>query len=115
MFKLIACIAAEDRAEEVVKGLEEKFHLQAAVFHFARGLGRSASLASSSMGQQTEKMLLKVLVEAQFVDEVFAYIYHAADLDRPHGGIIYVTATEQIDISPQVKTSNMAQAIHALE
>ncbi|MDQ6988420.1 MAG: P-II family nitrogen regulator [Mariprofundaceae bacterium] len=115
MFKLITCIAAEDRAADVVKGLQDKFHIQATVYHFARGFGRSSSTLGHAMGQQTEKMLLKVVVENKYVDDVFAYIYHTADLHRPHGGIIYVTSISKSDISPQVKTSNMEQAIHALE
>jgi len=115
MFKLITCIAAEDKASGVVKGLEEHFSIQATIYHFARGFGRSVSMASRGMGQQTEKVTIKVLVESERADDVFAYVFQAADINRPHGGIIYINAVHHTKISPNVKSDNMQQAIHALE
>ena len=110
MFKLITCIAAEDKAQEAVQSLDANFGIQAVVSHFARGLGRSSIAPSmKGLGQQTEKTILSVLVPAQQADEIFEHIYHVAGLHRPHGGIIYITAVKQSIISPKVDEAYIAQ------
>ncbi len=103
MHKLITCIASEDRVRDVVKGLAKEFGIQAVVNHYARGFGRSSPLAARGLGQQTEKVIINVVVPRKQTDEVFTYMYHTADLDRPHGGIIYVTSVLKANISPQVE------------
>ncbi|MDX8383041.1 MAG: P-II family nitrogen regulator [Ghiorsea sp.] len=113
MYKLITCIAAEDKATEVVQGLADNFAIQATIYYFARGFGRSASLAARGMGQQTEKATIKVMVETERADEVFAYIFQTADLNRPHGGIVYVNAVQKLKISPPVKPENVIKSIDA--
>ncbi|MDQ6976712.1 MAG: P-II family nitrogen regulator [Ghiorsea sp.] len=100
MRKLITCIASEDKAKEAIEGVAKTFGIQAMVDHFSRGFGRSSPLGAQKLGQQTEKVIISVLVDKKQVDDVFAYIFHAAGLDRPHGGIIYVTAIQQAVISP---------------
>jgi len=114
MFKIITCIASEDKAKKAVQGLAEDYNIQAIISHFARGLGRSSPLAPNKLGQQTEKVIISVLVETKQVDNIFAYIFHAADLDRPHGGIIYVTAVSQAITSPQVNADNTNEAAGAI-
>ena len=111
VYKLITCIASEEHAKKAIKGLAEEHGIQAMVNHFARGFGRSASSSTSELGQQTEKLIFNVLLESQRVDEIFAYIFHAADLDRPHGGIIYVTAVNQSEISPPVHEDSSTQPV----
>ncbi len=104
MFKLITCIAAEDKAHEAIEELDKRFNIQTFVSHFARGLGRSSTAPSAKgLGQQTEKTTFSVLVPTQQADEIFAFIYHAAGLHRPHGGIIYITAVKQTLISPRLE------------
>ncbi len=100
MRKLITCIASEDKAKEATEGVAKTFGIQAMVNHFSRGFGRSSPLGTQKLGQQTEKVIISVIVDKKQVDEVFAYIFHTAGLDQPHGGIIYVTAIQQAVISP---------------
>jgi len=109
MLKLITCIASEAHAKKAIKGLAEEHGIQAMVNHFARGFGRSAASSTSELGQQTEKIIFNVLLESHRVDEIFAYIFYAADLDRPHGGIIYVTSTYQSQVSPPVHEETVKQ------
>jgi nitrogen regulatory protein PII len=109
MFKLITCIAAEDKAQETVQSLDATFGIQAMVSNFARGLGRSSTMPSmQGLGQQTEKTILSVLVPAEQADEIFEHMYHVADLHRPHGGIIYVTPVKQSIISPCIDAESLA-------
>jgi nitrogen regulatory protein PII len=111
MFKLITCIASEDRAKKATQGLADEYDIQAMVSYFARGFGRSAPTNTGQLGQQTEKVIINVVIESNRVDEIFSYIFHAADLDRPHGGIIYVTAVNQAVSSPQILASNVEEAL----
>jgi len=104
MYKLITCIADEDKAHETIQSLDDNFGIQASVNHFARGLGRSSTAqAMQGLGQQVEKITFSVLVSAQQVDELFDFIYQTSGLHRPHGGIIYVTAVKQANISPNLE------------
>jgi len=108
MRKLITCIAAEDKAQEAVLQLEEHYHIQSSISHFARGLGRSSTAATTTgLGQQTEKTIFSVLVSSKQADEIFEFIYHAADLHRPHGGIIYITPIKQASISPNIEAAEL--------
>ena len=100
MRKLITCIASEDKAKEATQGVAETFGIQAMISYFARGFGRSSPLGTQKLGQQTEKVIISVIVDKKQVDEIFAYIYHTAGLGQPHGGIIYVTAIQKAVISP---------------
>jgi len=111
MYKLITCIAAEDKAHEAIQSIEDTFGIQASVNHFARGLGRSSTAQGmQGLGQQVEKLTFSVLVSAQKADELFDFIYHVADLHRPHGGIIYVTAVKQSKISPNLEKDSPLEA-----
>ena len=109
MYKLITCIANEKYAKQAIQGLAEDHGIQALVNHFARGFGKSATSSTSELGQQTEKLIINVLVENQRADEIFAYIFDAANLDRPHGGIVYITAVNQSQVSPLVTDDNLGQ------
>jgi len=111
MHKLITCIANEEHAKKAIQGLAEEHDIQAMVNHFARGFGRSATSSTSELGQQTEKVIFNVLLESHRVDEIFAYIFNVADLDRPHGGIIYVTAVNQSEISPPIYEDSLTQSV----
>lgn len=109
MYKLITCIAAEDKAKHTVIELAEQFAIQATISHFARGFGRSAVSATGKLGQQTEKVILNAVVKTKNVDEIFMFMFHAADLNRPHGGLIYTTAINQAMISPNIDESHLEQ------
>ena len=56
----------------------------------ARGIGKITPLAYRGIGGQSEKEILTVVVPSESADEIFDYIYHEADIDRPHGGMMYI-------------------------
>ena len=58
----------------------------------ARGVGKITPLAYRGIAGQSEKEILSVVVAADSADEIFEFIYHAADINRPHGGIMYMHA-----------------------
>lgn len=111
MFKLITCIATEDRAQEALKSLDKDFGIQAMVDHFARGFGRSSTSPTRGLGQQTEKTTFTVLVKSSQADEIFDYLYEAADLHRPHGGIIYVTSVTKSLASPNIDETSLEDTV----
>ena len=90
--KLITCIVPEANAAQGAAALREKYDLQSINKHFARGVGKSNPLVKRGMGEKTEKVVLKVVVEAAIADEVFEFLFHEADIDRPQGGLIYMNA-----------------------
>jgi len=110
-YKLITCISAVDKAQEAMRKLESEMGIQAVTNYFARGLGRS-SASTKSLGQQTEKTIFTALVPAHQADEIFEFIYHAADLHRPHGGIIYITTVKQSNISPHIDSEALETSMN---
>ncbi len=88
--KLITCIVPEANAAQGAAALREKYDLQSINKHFARGVGKSSPLIKRGLGEKTEKVVLKVVVEAAIADEVFEFLFNEADIDRPQGGLIYM-------------------------
>ncbi len=71
--------------------LQEKNIFTAAV-NYARGCGKLTPREYRGAGEQTEKEILEVLVPADDAAAVFNYLYIAADINRPHGGLMYMAA-----------------------
>lgn len=90
--KLITCILPHGRALPVLEALKEELGLLTATMHHARGTGRMTPLAWRGVGEAAEKDVISVSVSASRADEVFAFIYERAGIDRPHGGILYQQA-----------------------
>ena len=61
----------------------------------ARGIGKITPLKYRGVGGQTEKEVLDVLVDAERAEEIFEFIYFEAQIDRPHGGLMYMGALHQ--------------------
>ena len=61
----------------------------------ARGVGRLTPLAYRGVGEQTEKEVLTVAVPGPAADEVFEFVYYEADINRPHGGLMYMGALSE--------------------
>jgi hypothetical protein len=62
----------------------------------ARGLGKLTPLAYRGVGEQSEKEILTVTVASEAADEIFGYIYDEAKIDRPHGGLIYMSSLDSV-------------------
>ena len=79
----------------VVKLLKEQYGVISANVNKARGTGRMTPLAYRGVGEQTEKEILTVVVAEEQSDELFEFIYFNAKIDRPHGGLMYMSALKQ--------------------
>ena len=87
----IICILPKGRVSQVETGLIEEYGIHSANFNHARGVGRFSVLSASGLGEQREKDVLEVTVKEDIADEIFEYIYFKADMNQPHGGVVYMT------------------------
>ena len=90
--KMITCIIPMGAALPVVEKLRSEKGIDAANINFARGIGRFQKLQERRLGNDSQKEILSVVVETHEADELFRWIFETAEIDRPHGGIIYMTA-----------------------
>jgi nitrogen regulatory protein PII len=91
--KLITCILPKGISKEVVKQLKTEKGILTANINNARGVGKITPLAYRGIiGSQSEKEILSVVVPADQADELFEYIYELANINRPHGGLMYMHA-----------------------
>ena len=89
--KLITCILPRGTALDVLQKLRDEKGVIEAAANSARGMGKLTPLAHRGVGGETEKDMLNVLVPADRADELFEYLYDIARINRPHGGIIFMT------------------------
>jgi hypothetical protein len=90
--KLITCVLSHGVALDVLHRLKDEKGIIEASVNSARGMGKLTPLAHRGVGEQTEKDILNVVVSAAEADDMFDYLFDAAGIDRPHGGLIYMTA-----------------------
>ncbi len=64
--------------------------LSTASLHRARGVGIVPLIGKKGVGAQIEWDLISVIVPPDRADEIFALIFHEGEIDRPHGGFIYM-------------------------
>ena len=76
--------------EPVEQRLKHDHGIVSANIKNARGVGRITPLAYRGVGEQSEKEILTVAVAAARADELFEYIFRVAQIDQPHGGIMYL-------------------------
>lgn len=93
--KLITGILPKGIGLEVVKKLKTEKGIITANVDNARGMGKLTHHAHRGVGEQTEKEILNVVVTADEADAIFEYISETADIDRPHGGLIYMTKLQR--------------------
>ena len=88
--KMIQAIIPMGTALPVLKALREEKALDAANINFARGVGRFVRGSERRLGDDQEKEILSVVVPKDRADEIFEWLFHKANVDRPHGGIVYM-------------------------
>ncbi|MFT5425110.1 MAG: nitrogen regulatory protein PII [Gammaproteobacteria bacterium] len=94
--KLITCVLPKGICLNVIKLLKEEKGIITANVNTARGLGKLTPLAYRGVGEQSEKEILTVTVASEAADEIFGYIYDEAKIDRPHGGLIYMSSLDSV-------------------
>ena len=88
--KLITAVLPKGIAANVLSSLKEEKDIITANINNARGSGKLTPLKYRGLGEQTEKEILTVVVEARNSDEIFDYLYEKAEVNRPHGGLMFV-------------------------
>ena len=88
--KVITCVLPKGKAGPVLKVLAKERELTALDIHYARGVGRITPLCHRGIGETSEREVLTVAVPAEEADELFEYIHELAEIDRPHGGLMYM-------------------------
>ncbi|MEM7245582.1 MAG: hypothetical protein AAF533_09575 [Acidobacteriota bacterium] len=90
-WKLITAVLPSDvDVHALLERLRTEKGLTAANLDHGRGVGRFARAGGRRVGETSEKEILTALVEASKADDVFAFLFDAADMNRPHGGLLYV-------------------------
>jgi hypothetical protein len=84
--KIITCIMPAGRGLELIEQLRELGVVSAQVYH-ARGAGKS-SKRRRGVSLYAEREVVQALVEAARADEVFEFLYAAAEIGRPHAGLL---------------------------
>jgi len=90
--KIITCILPKGRGIIVLKALREQHNIIAATINNARGVGKITPLSYRGIGGSSEKEILSVVAPAEGCDELFGAIYELAEINRPHGGLMYQSA-----------------------
>ena len=88
--KLITCILPKGLALPIIKKLKDEKSINRVYINSGRGMGKITPLAYRGIGEQAEKEVITVIVSQDRADELFYYIYEEANINRPHGGIIYM-------------------------
>ena len=86
---MITAILPKGRDKDLVKKLVHELGIDRVNVNHARGIGRITPLRHRGIGETTEKAIVTVMVDVERADEIFDFIYFAAELDRPHGGLMY--------------------------
>lgn len=93
--KVIFCILPKGVALGVKQALKDDHGIMTTNVSNARGVGKITPLAYRGIAGQSEKEILSVIVTAEQADDIFEYIYHRAEINRPHGGIMFVHGLQQ--------------------
>ena len=89
--KLITVVLDQDRtAERLVLELRDAFAITTANVQHARGTWAGSGRSGARSGRVAEKDILTAIVPASRADEVFRYIYDAAEIGTRYGGFMYM-------------------------
>ena len=89
--RLISCVIPKGRGAPLQRALADNKAIHNATLYHGRGVGKNFHGAGRSMGDQQERDILEVIVQQGKCDEIFEYIFFEAQINEPHGGIIYVS------------------------
>lgn len=90
--KLITAIVPAGKATPVIERLKAEKGIITANVHSARGLGKLTLGARRGFGEELEKSVLTVVVPAEISEEIFEFVFFEAEVNHPHGGIVFMSA-----------------------
>lgn len=94
--KIITCILPRGKGIEVMRRLKTDKGIVEGYVNTARGMGKLSPGVHRGLGEQTEKEILDVIVDSGQAEEIFEYLYETAEIDQPHGGIIFMAKVQQV-------------------
>lgn len=94
---MITCIVSSGtgQAEKMLLAARDAGAAGAIGYH-ARGFGQRERFGALAVAVEAEKDVRSVLVSSDQKDVVFEAMYRAGELDRPGGGLMYVTPVERL-------------------
>jgi len=87
--KLITALLPKGRATKLVEQLLNEHGITRVNVNHARGVGRITPLRHRGIGETTERDIVTVIIEADRAEEIFEFIFFEAEINRPHGGLIF--------------------------
>ena len=75
---------------EVIEKLRTEKNIITANMNYARGTGRLTPVKFRNSIVEREKEILTVIVNDENSDEIFRYVYDEANINKPHGGVMYI-------------------------
>jgi hypothetical protein len=86
---LITCVLYRGGGIEVLKALRKR-GIDTANLHHARGSAIGDPADRTGLPASFAKEIVTVTVDADRADELFEFIFDTAQIDRPHGGFLYM-------------------------
>jgi hypothetical protein len=86
-YRVIHCFVALGKGHEVLLRLKRDLGISSAFAHHARGGGLSTRKGRESF-RYMEREIITVLAPAERADSIFAFLFHAAGINKPHAGMI---------------------------
>jgi hypothetical protein len=87
--RLIGAVLPRGVAASVLRRLREEKGIHRADVSGARGLVHLLQFAPHGTGEDIAVEILSAVVPAGRADELFEFVFEAARVDRPDGGIVY--------------------------
>jgi len=87
--RLIGAVLPPGVAADVVQRLQEEKGINRATVSGARGLDHLVQFAPRGTDDAVAMEILNVVVPAARADEIFDFVFDAARIDRPDGGIVF--------------------------
>ena len=87
--KIITAILPKGRDKDLIKKLVQEKGIQSVNITYARGLGKITPLRHRGVGETTEKSIVTIIIETSRANEIFEYVFYEADINRPHGGLMF--------------------------
>jgi hypothetical protein len=84
--KLLTCIIESGRGAPLIEQLRAR-GVASANLHLARGLGKGSKVRGG-MALYVGREILTVLADAAQADELFDFLYRAAEIAKPHAGML---------------------------
>jgi len=85
-YKLITCVIEAGRGAGLIEQLRGRGVASANV-HLARGAGKGSKVRRG-VALYARREMLTVLVESGQADELFEFLHGAADIGKPHAGML---------------------------